>query len=85
MYRFEVSQFVVVRIYTDAEEQSSIASIDQFVVSKLYPPNQGKTEHNTTKNERRMSGTDSLVKAVQRRGADSPRQNWIGISDLSEQ
>ena len=35
MYRFEVSEFIVIGVDTDAEKESSVATIDDFVVPEL--------------------------------------------------
>jgi hypothetical protein len=33
---FQVGQFIVIGIYTQAEEQAGVAAIDDFVVPELY-------------------------------------------------
>jgi hypothetical protein len=35
MYRFEVSEFIVISVDTDAEEEPSVATVDDFVVPEL--------------------------------------------------
>jgi len=55
---FQVRQFIIIGIHTEAEEQSSITAIDDFVVPKLYHDRhwQNKNEGHHRKPRRNSTG-----------------------------